>query len=176
MFVAAWDATTDIEIPTYTCTILEPLDRPRWRTAGAFAGHGCHVAPGVALMRALSEAVQSRLTSISGSRDDVLRRDYMANSNEDDHRRQLAAFSTPAPAVPFTTRSSLAADTFEADLATLLAALRRVGIESAVVVDLGKPDIGIPVVKVVVPGLEAFHTPVYLPGKRAAAATKRGRS
>jgi ribosomal protein S12 methylthiotransferase accessory factor len=175
MFVAAWDATTDLAIPTYTCTILEPLDRPRWRSAGAFAGHGCHVSPAVALMRALSEAVQSRLTSISGSRDDILRRDYLANSNEDDQRRQLAAFSTPPPALDFVARGSLATETFEGDLATLLAALQGVGIQSAVVVDLGKPEIGIPVVKVVVPGLEAFHTPVYVPGKRAAAAHRRDR-
>ncbi|MFJ8158354.1 YcaO-like family protein [Streptomyces sp. NPDC094468] len=36
-----------------------------------FAGGGCHTTAGIALTRALSEAVQSRLTLISGTRDDL---------------------------------------------------------------------------------------------------------
>jgi YcaO-like protein with predicted kinase domain len=169
VFVAAWDITSDSGIPAYSCTILEGGEQPRWRAMGAFSGHGCHPAPGVALMRALSEAVQSRLTVISGSRDDVFPRDYASHSNEDDHRRMLAAYSIPAPRRSFKERSSLAAETFEEDVSTLLAALRRMGVTSAVVVDLSKPDIDVPVVKVVVPGLESFLTSVYSPGARASA-------
>lgn len=36
-----------------------------------FAGGGCHGNPGIALTRALTEAAQSRLTAISGMRDDL---------------------------------------------------------------------------------------------------------
>lgn len=36
-----------------------------------FAGGGCHSSPDIALTRALTEAVQSRLTVISGTRDDL---------------------------------------------------------------------------------------------------------
>ncbi|MEV5432715.1 YcaO-like family protein [Streptomyces sp. NPDC052701] len=36
-----------------------------------FAGGGCHNAPGIALTRALTEAAQSRLTAIAGTRDDL---------------------------------------------------------------------------------------------------------
>ncbi len=36
-----------------------------------------------------------------------------------------------------------------------------------IAVDLSRPEVGIPVVKVVVPGLEPYHTPLYQPGARA---------
>ncbi|MFE3608357.1 YcaO-like family protein [Streptomyces goshikiensis] len=36
-----------------------------------FAGGGCHSSPAIALTRALSEAAQSRLTAIAGTRDDL---------------------------------------------------------------------------------------------------------
>ncbi|MFD9540887.1 YcaO-like family protein [Streptomyces sp. NPDC060022] len=36
-----------------------------------FAGGGCHSSPAIALTRALTEAAQSRLTAIAGTRDDL---------------------------------------------------------------------------------------------------------
>ncbi|MFI9248014.1 YcaO-like family protein [Streptomyces sp. NPDC053086] len=36
-----------------------------------FAGGGCHISPAIALTRALTEAAQSRLTAIAGTRDDL---------------------------------------------------------------------------------------------------------
>ncbi|WP_331723711.1 MULTISPECIES: YcaO-like family protein [unclassified Streptomyces] len=39
--------------------------------AAVFAGSGCHGTPHIALSRAITEAVQSRLTSIAGTRDDL---------------------------------------------------------------------------------------------------------
>ena len=44
----------------------------------------------------------------------------------------------------------------------------------AVAVDLGRPEIGVPVVRVVVPGLEGCaDDPGYAPGPRALAARRR---
>ncbi|MFE2968301.1 YcaO-like family protein [Streptomyces sp. NPDC059340] len=40
-----------------------------------FAGSGCHADPAVALARAITEAAQSRLTCIAGTRDDLASRD-----------------------------------------------------------------------------------------------------
>ncbi|MET9451127.1 YcaO-like family protein [Streptomyces cinerochromogenes] len=36
-----------------------------------FAGGGCHTSPAIALTRALTEAAQSRLAAIAGTRDDL---------------------------------------------------------------------------------------------------------
>jgi ribosomal protein S12 methylthiotransferase accessory factor len=62
--------------------------------------------------------------------------------------------------------------TFNADLAAVLAQLRSVGLREVAVVDLSRPDIGVPVAKVVVPGLEnnIHHDRRYRPGPRAARA------
>jgi ribosomal protein S12 methylthiotransferase accessory factor len=175
VFCAVWDITSDTGVPTYAATILEGEDRPRWRAMGAFSGYGCHLAPEVAFARAVSEAVQSRLTMISGSRDDLFPRHYVGCSNEDDRQKMLRAFSTPAPTSRFDTRRSLVASTFEEDVATLLSALRAIGVTQAAVVDLSRPDVGIPVVKVVVPGLEGLIlASAYHPGAGGPAGRGRG--
>jgi ribosomal protein S12 methylthiotransferase accessory factor len=53
--------------------------------------------------------------------------------------------------------------------------LGAVGIRQVVVVDLTKPDWGLPVVRVVIPGLEGCDEgePGYLPGPRARVARER---
>jgi ribosomal protein S12 methylthiotransferase accessory factor YcaO len=71
-------------------------------------------------------------------------------------------------------RPLLGQPTFEGDVMTLLDRLQAVGVTSAVVVDLSRAQIGIPVVKVVVPGLEGHSQSVtYRPGARATALAKQ---
>jgi len=48
-------------------------------------------------------------------------------------------------------------------------AVRKAGIRRVVVVDLTKPEFGLPVVRVIVPGLEPILGPGYLPGRRGQA-------
>lgn len=80
--VAAWDITSDIEIPVYHAVILENPDSPHWRPIVTSAGHGAHLVPEIALSRAVNEAIQSRLTVISGSRDDKFPSDYVVGSSK----------------------------------------------------------------------------------------------
>jgi ribosomal protein S12 methylthiotransferase accessory factor len=167
IYTAVWDLTSDLGIPTYACTILERPDQPTARVPGAFNGYGCHLSPAIALMRALSEAVQSRPTYIAGSRDDLFYDFYHRHGDEDGLRELWDEITGPSATESFAVQPWLAAESFKEDLTTLLAALRRVDIESAVVVDLTKPDIGIPVVKVVVPGLEGPPGAECRPGRRA---------
>ncbi len=54
-------------------------------------------------------------------------------------------------------------------VAWLLDRLRSVGIRQAIAVDLTKPEFDVPVVRIVVPGLEGIDGPDYVPGRRAAA-------
>ena len=125
-------------------------------------------------MRAISEAVQSRLTLIAGSRDDLYYRDYRRYSNEDDRAKLLKIASTPPPTFDMRQTRSQQTSTFEDDLAVLLAALRGVGIQQVIVVDLARKEIGVPVVKVVIPGLGAvLKSAIYTPGKRAMSKARR---
>src|SRR5262249_1991747 len=65
MKLAIYDLTWKLDVPVFLVDLVAP-DLPRvWR------GSGCHTCPGVALSRALTEAAQSRLTYIAGSRDDI---------------------------------------------------------------------------------------------------------
>ncbi|HKY36831.1 MAG TPA: YcaO-like family protein, partial [Polyangiaceae bacterium] len=67
---AVWDVTSDIGIPSFFCTILD-REPNHFRALGPSSGSGSHPCREVALLRALTEAAQARLTVIAGSRDDV---------------------------------------------------------------------------------------------------------
>jgi YcaO-like protein with predicted kinase domain len=170
IFVAAWDITSDVGIPACGAMVMNDPEQNRWRVLGVHYGYGCHPDPAVALSRALSEAVQTRLTYISGSRDDFMRRDYEQASNPDLLAQIYNELAPEPPSVRLAELPDLATDSFEDDVRLLLDRLRAVGIEEAVVVDLSRPDVGIPVVKVVVPGLEG---PDCLPGPRARRAAEQ---
>jgi YcaO-like protein with predicted kinase domain len=171
--VIAWDMTSDTGVPAYTAQIVERPDNARWRVIGPAGGYGCHLSSSIALLRALTEAVQSRLTIISGSRDDIFYRSYEASGDRDNLERAWRMLSRTEGLVSFAARASLDTPTLDGDLRALLECVKAVGITSVVVVNLSRPEIGVPVVKVIVPGLEghsAAHT--YRPGARAAAHRK----
>ncbi|HET6223575.1 MAG TPA: YcaO-like family protein [Dongiaceae bacterium] len=174
--VEVWETTSDIGLPAFRCHIYEAADNPH-DPQGIFFGAGCHPTREIALLRALTEAAQSRLTYISGSRDDIERHDYRRPGDKTPVERIGDATSAPDDGQPM--RRLSAAPTFEApslneDLDWELERLGAAGIEQVVVVDLSIPQFDIPVVKVVIPGLEGVPDgPTYVPGLRArrAAAT-----
>ncbi len=159
------DVTSDLGVPTFSCTLVDDPASPHWRAAPKIVGHGSHLQPVVALSRAVHEAIQSRVTVIAGSRDDLFPRDYRNASGREDHARIVALGAQACR--PFRQPAAAPLPTFEADLQTLLDALRACGIERVVAVDLRRADVGIPVVKVVVPGLEPVRTSWWRPGARA---------
>lgn len=157
--VGIWEMTSNIGVPAFSCSIvgdegsgLPPL----------FSGHGCHPSREVALLRALTEAAQSRLTFIAGSRDDLLRSRY---GNEGEIETIAAVRAAPGPAArSFAEVPTHDADTLEGDLAWVLERLRAAGVDRVVCLDLTRPEFGVPVVRVVVPRLQAMSwLSSYLP-------------
>jgi ribosomal protein S12 methylthiotransferase accessory factor len=170
MQLRVWDVTSDIRLPVFVCLV-----RSRDETDGVEPqlGAGCHAAREIALSRALTEAAQARAAVISGARDDFLPSDYSPASRA--RQREIAAHWLRAPARrPFAAAPDAAAsDDLAHDLDTVLANLAAAGIRQAAWVDLSQPDIGIPVARVIVPGLEGpwtLDTGEYMPGDRARAA------
>jgi ribosomal protein S12 methylthiotransferase accessory factor len=168
--VGVWDMTTDVGVPAFRCTIADknpsPL-RPHLPGMGA----GCHPSRAVALARALTEAAQTRLTLITGSRDDMGHAHYAASWDRTVFQRLVTEMTEPAETRGFRDCSNIENETVQEDFVWLLGRLRGVGIAQVVVVDLTKREIGIPVVRVVIPGLEGIHDgPGYLGGRRARAA------
>ena len=149
--VAIWNTTTDVGIPAFKCLIS---DRPgSGRRLYSSEGMGCHPSREIALLRAITEAAQSRLTYISGTRDDLTRYDYALASDQqlvDQQQAILAAETT----LDYTKVPTFLSDSFDADVEWELARLRAVGITDVIAVDLTREEFGIPVVRVVVPGLE----------------------
>jgi len=166
--VAVWDITSDIEIAAFACLIVPLDDSTMWHCAVA-AGYGCHPAREVALLRALTEAAQARLTVISGLRDDFRAEAYEQLLNPDVVRAVRNRISASAPTRRFSDIPTWDSDTFEDDVERELECIRKAGIRRVVVVDLTKPEFGLPVVRVIVPGLEPILGPGYLPGRRARA-------
>jgi YcaO-like protein with predicted kinase domain len=159
MEVAVWETTTDVELASFYCVLAErspePL-RPRAPTSGA----GCHPAREVALLRALTEAAQVRLTFISGARDDLgLSRCYTAFRDPVVWRQEVERMRGGPPARRFQDVPTFVGRTFDEDVAWELARLAEAGLHEAVAVDLSRPELGIPVTRVVVAG--------YVPGRRA---------
>jgi len=164
--VAIWDLTTDIGIPAFLAQIVDRSDDPA-RALYACAGMGCHPTRRISLLRAMTEAAQGRLTAIAGSRDDLPRAEYERTRSVDalqQYRSMTSGYGTrDLRSVP--DRES---ETFDDDLAWELDQLRAVGIQEVVAIDLTRREFGIPVVRVVIPGLEgaSMHAN-YAPGARA---------
>lgn len=142
--VRIWDITSKVAVPAYRCTITDrgPLSR-----FTPYAGSGCHLSADIALSRAITEAAQSRLTMIAGSRDDLFRSTYEPVKDPPRDRQR-------PPTVKFGDRRSCRlGSSFDDDLETTLQRLDAAGFSRVVVVEHTKPEFGIPVVHVVVPGL-----------------------
>jgi ribosomal protein S12 methylthiotransferase accessory factor len=131
-------------------------------------GMGCHPSRAIALLRAITEAVQVRLTLISGARDNATQREYALAMEPELMRRQATALAGEAGR-DFRATPSFDGGSFDADVAWELDALRAAGITQAVVVDLAREEFNIPVVRVIVPGLEGLIDPdaSYRLGRRA---------
>jgi YcaO-like protein with predicted kinase domain len=164
--VGVWDATSDVGLPVFVAKIVD-RDPDPYRVLCVSAGQGCHRARGIALARALTEAAQSRLTVIAGARDDLDRDVYERVRSPHAIAQTLAELARPA------SRSFLAAPdgsshALAEDLEVVIAAVRRAGASQIAVVDLTRPELGLPVVRVVVPGFESMsEAPGYTPGRRA---------
>ena len=120
--VRMWDMTSEVGIPAFGCSIDEagPLGR-----TGPYDGFGCHLSAEIALSRAMTEAAQSRLTFIAGSRDDLYPSCYESITTSDASPRRARP-----PTRRFQERQSppLGA-TFEDDLQTTLRLLAAAGFE-----------------------------------------------
>lgn len=162
-----WDVTSDVGIATIRVVLHDLTSDPVTNPLPASGGAGCHPGRKIALCRALTEAAQSRLTLIAGSRDDAGRTRYRETQNaaaletfrtlagDRLHLRSFASVPDEAPA------------SVSAALDWVVGRLRQAGMLDILVVDLSKPRMPVAVVRVIVPGLEgAADSPSYCPGAR----------
>lgn len=145
-----FDMTTDIAVPCFT-SLLAPADfyrRDNLRFFEVNMGSGAHPCSIRAAIRAITEAAQSRMTFVSGARDDI------PNS----------AFTQPCPSDTLNCLNLTKQDrkwrpqSVTGNVHTLLhwvlEQLKAVGISDVIAVDLSAKGLPISVTKVVVPQLE----------------------
>lgn len=171
--IAIWEITSDVGIPAFLCLATERELNPL-RPLPSALGFGCHPARSIALLRALTESAQSRLTYISGSRDDLGRNAYEHSLSPDLSQSDLALMETQGPMRRLRDVPSFDSFTFNEDVVWELDRLRSAGIRSVVLVNLTKLEFGLPVVRLIIPGLEPKDSIAdHVLGSRARAVLQR---
>jgi YcaO-like protein with predicted kinase domain len=151
---------TDIGVPSCLGYIVD-----RKAGVGAYKGYGCHLDPEIAMIRAVTEAVQSRTIFVAGARDDILRPTYEAN-----RRGELPSnieFPQGVERVSVTDIPNRATSSFHGDIAVMLELLERAGFEHVLVRELDASPFESSVARVVVPGLETYQFQWVAAGERA---------
>lgn len=168
--VAVWDVTTDVGVPAFLCLLADRQGEYGHTGRGA----GCHPTREVALLRAFTEAAQVRTTYVVGAREDIEHADYAADTLQQRNRRVRALMRAAPDARDFQAIATQSFDAFDREIQWILERLQAVGLRQAVVADLTQAAYGIPVVRIVVPGLEGSdHHAGYSPGARAQARARR---
>ena len=119
-------------------------------------GMGTHTSARIAFLRALTEVAQSRLTQIHGAREDTTSADLRTRMGYERVRRMNRYWFEADSEVPFSALPSAEHDDFLKDIGAIVSALGKAGLDRVLVADLTREEIGVPVVRVVVPGLEVY--------------------
>jgi YcaO-like protein with predicted kinase domain len=152
--LALWDVTSDVEVATILCLALDDPDTESG--SDSELGAGCHPDREVATLRAIMEAAQVRTTFIAGSRDDFEPSAFEGSRRRT--RREVArAWSAGNATRDWREIPTFSSEDIAGDLAEVLERLRNRGLDRVAWVDLAKPDLDLPVARVIVPGLEAPH-------------------
>jgi ribosomal protein S12 methylthiotransferase accessory factor len=151
------DITSDLGVPTFAA-LSRRMDKPE---EDIIYGFGAHLDPGVALARALTEMNQS-LEAVPTATGPEATRTYRGSQDAVRWWRTVrtadAGYLTPDPAAGsrrLQDCANLASDDLHQDILTCRALLEVQAIE-VMVLDQTRPDVGLPVVRVVAPGLRHF--------------------
>ena len=148
------------EIPYFMAVVAESeSNNPIYISVG----YGCHPSSQIALTRAVCEALQSRLSFIHGGRDDLIGRyerfeGWSAQARRLYAEKLLAGVSRNGSSIQFGSICDYADVTpdLESALDVLLTALAKNGFEHVLRVIYTPKDFPLPVVRILVPGLECF--------------------
>ena len=147
------DITSDVGIPTMAAVADDILLKdPALLTIGI----GTHTSARIAVMRALTEVAQSRLTQIHGAREDTATVGLKNRMGYDRMKRINGYWFKDNGTVDYPALASYDTDDFATDIRNAIDALKKQGLSRVIVVDLTREEIGVPVVRVIVPGLEVY--------------------
>jgi len=166
--IAVWHASITIEVPCFACTIADLKGNTLYPQRAA--GYGCHVSKEIALLRAITEAAQSRLTFISGARDDVFIKQYESDIRIDiplngGWRKTMAASDDALLYDDLPDFSEF--NSFSEAIGFIISSVAQDGISDVFALDLTNKAIGVPVIHVCAPLAEYdVSTGICIPGLR----------
>ena len=149
MSVGVWDTTSRIGVAAFECVIADA----RSDSGHSARGAGCHPVRAVALARALTEAAQVRATYVAAARDDLSPAEFETERVLERSQRARALIEEGNGQRNFADVPSHEAPHLEEDLRHILDCLASAGVTQVAALDLTRPEFGVPVVRVVVPGL-----------------------
>jgi ribosomal protein S12 methylthiotransferase accessory factor len=158
------DLTSDIGLPTFAAA----ADDVRMQDPALLClGMGTHLNPRITVIRALTEVAQSRLTQIHGAREDTTRGAGTRSLGYERMKRLNSMWFSASPRTR-ELRSYQGLDTPDVyeDLMIAKERLRSKGFVRLVAVDLTRKELGVPVVRVIVPGMEVHAMDEERAGKR----------
>jgi ribosomal protein S12 methylthiotransferase accessory factor len=170
--VYAKDITSDIGIPTVAVAIDDELTKD---PALLSLGVGTHLVAEIAALRALTEAIQSRLTTIHGTREDTVKAEFARRIGYERMKRINRRWFSPCPQmVSLEELRSFSGKDFLEDIRYTLDRLVSAGLREVIVVDLTRGETGIPAVRVIVPGLEVYALDKERAGRRLSTYSEAG--
>lgn len=148
------NVTNDLGVATIRALITDyEYPTPSGSVTQHFIGWGSAPNSELALLRAITEAVQSRLGILQAARDSFNTTTLGLRPYTRSQRRRLFEINEY---VDFNQISNFQSDDLYEDLQFLLARLQSAGVPQVIAVDLTRPEWNIPVVRVRVPGLSQF--------------------
>jgi ribosomal protein S12 methylthiotransferase accessory factor len=145
--------TSDLGIPT--CAAVAD-DTVLCDPSLLVTGMGTHTTPEIAILRALTEVAQSRLTQIHGAREDTVVADMRRQIGYERTKRLNGYWFRENGDLSCGRLPSYESDDLLSDIRHVCNRLVAAGYDRVIVSDLTRPDLGVPVVRVVVPGLEVY--------------------
>jgi ribosomal protein S12 methylthiotransferase accessory factor len=143
-------------------------------------GSGLHPIKEIALIRAICEAAQSRLSHIHGGRDDIIERvkyfekkGRLVELQAVSRLRAEATSRTEMIDYSSINCQEVAITTIESAWELLIERLRHIGLGTVLRVLLSKPTDDITVVRIIIPGLETFEPGLKRVGPRLLAYVKQ---
>lgn len=163
--LGVWEVGSAVDVPCVCAIVVDDPDRPGSSATGVHDGFACHPDPSQALAGAIAEAVQKRLTYIAGSRDDLSYAEMASARNAVLVNNVVEQLRTEPSTVDFGGVLAVPGDSTSAWVRAVAARL-----EQVIVVDLTRPELGVPVAAVCVPWLQGpFGLCAPLPPGRSAA-------
>jgi ribosomal protein S12 methylthiotransferase accessory factor len=155
------DAGVDVKLwllphDTGITTVVAATDDVRLKDAALLVmGAGSHLMPEIAVRRALTEAAQSRVVQIHGAREDTNREEFVRTIGYDRMKRMNGFWYEAGETVSMSELEDLSKDTPSGSIDVVLDRLKGIA-DNAVVVDLSREGVDVPVVRVVIPSFEMY--------------------